>query len=86
VHLLRDGGQQKQADYKQKSPLGIVPALETEHAVLTQSLAIIEWLDETYPQVALLPDDADGRARVRAIAQTIACDIHPLNNLRVLLI
>lgn len=84
VHLLRDGGQQKQADYKQKSPLGIVPALETEHAVLTQSLAIIEWLDETYPQVALLPYDADGRARVRAIAQTIACDIHPLNNLRVL--
>jgi maleylacetoacetate isomerase/maleylpyruvate isomerase len=52
--------------------------------VFTQSLAIIEWLDETYPQVALLPDDADGRARVRAIAQTIACDIHPLNNLRVL--
>lgn len=84
VHLLRDGGQQNQADYREKSPLGIVPALQMETGVLTQSLAIIEWLDETYPQVPLLPTDVDGRARVRAIAQTIACDIHPLNNLRVL--
>ena len=84
VHLLRDGGQQNQAAYREKSPLGIVPALQTDTGVLTQSLAIIEWLDETYPQVPLLPAEADGRARVRAIAQTIACDIHPLNNLRVL--
>lgn len=84
VHLLRDGGQQNQAAYREKSPLGIVPALQTDTGVLTQSLAIIEWLDETYLQVPLLPADADGRARVRAIAQTIACDIHPLNNLRVL--
>lgn len=84
IHLLRDGGQQNQAEYREKSPLGIVPALQMENGVLTQSLAIIEWLDETYPQVPLLPTDADGRARVRAIAQTIACDIHPLNNLRVL--
>jgi maleylacetoacetate isomerase len=53
-------------------------------AVLTQSLAIIEWLDETHPQPPLLPGDADGRARVRSIAQSIACDIHPLNNTRVL--
>lgn len=84
VHLLRDGGQQKTPEYRQKSPLGIVPALETESGVLTQSLAIIEWLDETHPQVPLLPHDADGRARVRAIAQTIASDIHPVNNLRIL--
>lgn len=84
VHLLRDGGQQNQAEYREKSPLGIVPALQTDTGVVTQSLAIIEWLDETYPQVPLLPSDAEGRARVRAIAQTIACDIHPLNNLRVL--
>lgn len=84
VHLVRDGGQQKKPEYREKSPLGIVPALEMESGVLTQSLAIIEWLDETYPQAPLLPADADGRARVRAIAQTIACEIHPLNNLRVL--
>lgn len=84
VHLLRDGGQQHRADYREKSPLGIVPALQTEAGVLTQSLAIIEWLDETHPQTPLLPADADGRARVRALAQTIACDIHPLNNLRVM--
>ena len=84
VHLLRDGGRQNQPAYREKSPLGIVPALQTDAGVLTQSLAIIEWLDETSPAVALLPADADGRARVRAIAQTIACDIHPINNLRVL--
>jgi maleylacetoacetate isomerase/maleylpyruvate isomerase len=84
VHLVRDGGQQKKPEYREKSPLGIVPALETESGVLTQSMAIIEWLEESHPQVPLLPADADGRARVRAIAQTIACEIHPLNNLRVL--
>jgi maleylacetoacetate isomerase len=84
VHLVRDGGQQNQAAYREKSPLGIIPALQTDTGVLTQSLAIIEWLDETHPARPLLPADADGRARVRAIAQTIACEIHPLNNLRVL--
>ena len=85
VHLLRDGGQQNQADYRARSPLGTVPALETgDGAVLTQSLAIIEYLDELQPQPPLLPGDALGRARVRALAQTIACDIHPVNNLRVL--
>lgn len=84
VHLLRDGGEQKKAAYKDKNPLGVIPTLETDSAVLTQSLAIIEWLDETYPDQPLLPMHADARAQVRAIAQTIACDIHPLNNLRVL--
>jgi maleylacetoacetate isomerase/maleylpyruvate isomerase len=84
VHLVRDGGQQNQAAYRTKSPLGTVPALETDAGVFTQSLAIIEYLDETHPPPALLPASAEGRARVRAIAQTIACDIHPVNNLRVL--
>jgi maleylacetoacetate isomerase/maleylpyruvate isomerase len=84
VHLVRDGGQQNQPAYRSKSPLGTVPALETGSGVFTQSLAIIEYLDETHPPPALLPASAEGRARVRAIAQTIACDIHPVNNLRVL--
>ena len=84
VHLVRDGGEQNQPAYRARSPLGTVPALETEAGVITQSLAIIEYLDETQPQPPLLPASAEGRARVRAIAQTIACDIHPVNNLRVL--
>ena len=84
VHLVREGGQQNQPAYRAKSPLGTVPALETEAGVITQSLAIIEYLDEIRPPPPLLPASAEGRARVRAIAQTIACDIHPVNNLRVL--
>lgn len=84
VHLLRDGGQQNQPAYRALSPLGTVPALETEGEVITQSLAIIEYLDETHPLPPLLPASAAERARVRALAQTIACDIHPVNNLRVL--
>jgi maleylacetoacetate isomerase/maleylpyruvate isomerase len=62
----------------------LVPALETDDGVLTQSLAILEWLEETHPEPALLPPDRAGRARVRAMAATVACDIHPLNNMRVL--
>ena len=84
VHLLRDGGQQNQPDYRALSPLGTVPALQTGDGTFTQSLAIIEYLDETYPLPPLLPAPAEDRARVRALAQTIACDIHPVNNLRVL--
>jgi maleylacetoacetate isomerase len=84
VHLLRDGGQQNQADYRARSPLGTVPTLVAGEQSFTQSLAIIEYLEETRPQPALLPATAEGRARVRGLAQTIACDIHPLNNLRVL--
>ena len=61
-----------------------MPALEADGLVLTQSLAIVEWLDETYPEPPLLPADKDLRARVRAFAMAIACDIHPLQNLRVL--
>lgn len=84
IHLLRDGGEQNRPAYRLKSPLGTVPALETGAGVLTQSLAIIEYLEETQPQPPLLPASAWERARVRAIAQTIACDIHPVNNLRIL--
>ena len=83
VHLRR--GVQRGDDYLAVNPLGLVPALVTDAGdVLTQSLAIIEWLDETHPQPPLLPPDAAGRARVRALALAIACDIHPINNLRVL--
>lgn len=84
VHLVRGGGEQLCPEHRARSPLGLVPVLDTGGAMLTQSLAIIEYLDETAPAVPLLPADALGRARVRAIAQTIACDIHPVNNLRVL--
>jgi len=83
VHLRN--GVQRSEPYLAVNPQGLVPSLETEDGdVLTQSLAIIEWLDETYPSPAFLPSDAMSRARVRSIALAIACDIHPLNNLRVL--
>jgi maleylacetoacetate isomerase len=83
VHLRR--GAQRADDYLAVNPQGLVPALVLDGGdVLTQSLAIIEWLDETHPQPPLLPADAAGRARVRSLAQAIACDIHPLNNTRVL--
>lgn len=84
VHLVRSGGEQHLPDYRALNPAGLVPALEDGGHVLTQSLAIMEYLDETHPAPPLLPADALGRARVRAIAQSIACDIHPINNLRVL--
>ena len=84
VHLLKDGGQQHQAAYRAKSPLGTVPTLEDAAGAHTQSLAIIEYLEECFPQPPLLPESPVERARVRAIAQTIACDIHPVNNLRIL--
>ena len=78
-------GQQKGADYLALNPQGLVPALVTDDGdVLTQSPAIIEWLEETFPEPFLLPSDALDRARVRAMAAVIGCDIHPLNNLRVL--
>lgn len=84
VHLVRGGGEQRQPGYLGVNPAGLVPALDDDGQILTQSLAIIEYLDETHPAPLLLPADAAGRARVRAIAQAIACDIHPINNLRVL--
>jgi len=84
VHLLRDGGEQHTAGFRQRNPARQVPVLEDGPLTLTQSLAIIEYLEETHPTPALLPRDALGRARVRALALSIACDIHPLNNLRVM--
>jgi maleylacetoacetate isomerase/maleylpyruvate isomerase len=84
IHLVRDGGQQHSSDYRALNPQRLVPTLEIDGQVLTQSLAIMEYLDERYPDPPLLPADAAGRARVRAIANAIACDVHPLNNLRVL--
>ena len=83
AHHLRRGEQRSDA-YLAVNPQGLVPALEADGLVLTQSLAIIEYLDERHPEPALLPPDPAARARARAIAQTIACDIHPIDNLRVL--
>jgi maleylpyruvate isomerase len=83
VHLRK--GNQRAEEYLALNPQGLVPALMLDDgSVLRQSLAIIEYLDETYREPPLLPGDAIGRARVRGIALAIACDIHPLNNLRVL--
>jgi maleylpyruvate isomerase len=84
VHLLKSGGEQFAEAYVRTNPLSLIPALDDGGQVLTQSLAIIEYLDERYPEPPLLPGDALARAYVRAIALAIACDIHPLNNLRVL--
>lgn len=85
VHLLRGGGEQLQPAYRAVNPAALIPSLEDDNGTtLTQSMAIIEYLDETHPAVPLLPADPLGRARVRALASTIACDIHPLGNLRVL--
>jgi maleylacetoacetate isomerase len=78
-------GDQRSNDYLALNPQGLVPALTTGAGdLLTQSIAILEWLEETWPEPALLPAEPLARARVRAMVQTIACDIHPLNNLRVL--
>lgn len=86
-HDLRTG-EQRSAAYLALNPQGLVPALETDAneggSVLTQSPAILEWLEERYPDPPLLPAALDDRAIVRAMAATVACDIHPLNNLRVL--
>ncbi|MCC5968645.1 MAG: maleylacetoacetate isomerase [Pararhodobacter sp.] len=83
-YLLRKG-ETRTPEYLARNPQGLVPTLELEDGTsLTQSLAIIEWLDETHPAPPLLPADSLGRARVRALSFMIACEIHPLNNLRVL--
>jgi maleylpyruvate isomerase len=82
-HHLRKGEQRSSA-YLALNPQGLVPTLEIDGERLTQSLAALEYLDETYPHPRLLPVDAAGRARVRALAQIVACDIHPIDNLRVL--
>jgi maleylacetoacetate isomerase len=85
VHLTKDGGQQKTDAYRGVNPQALVPSLLTDDGdVLTQSPAILEWLEETYPEPPLLPRDPLVRAHVRAFANVTCCDIHPLQNLRVL--
>jgi maleylacetoacetate isomerase len=83
VHLLRDGGEQHDPEYKSLNPQGLIPTLVHNGHAITQSLAICEYLDEIAPEPPLLPRDPLARARVRQIAYAIACDIHPVNNLRV---
>ena len=82
VHLAK--GEHRKPEYAGVYPQGLLPTLVEDGRALSQSLAIIEYLEETHPRPALLPSDAPGRARVRSLALLIACEIHPLNNLRTL--
>lgn len=87
VHLLRDGGEQHAAEYRALNPQGLLPLLVDEQnggVRIAQSLAILEYLEEIFPVPSLLPADPAERAQVRALSLHIACDVHPLNNLRVL--
>lgn len=84
IHLRRGGGEQLQPAYKALNPQALVPALEDNGRILTQSLAIIEYLDEKFPNPPLLPKDPADKALVRSMALVIACEIHPIQNLRVL--
>jgi maleylacetoacetate isomerase len=85
VHLVRDGGEHLTPAYRAINPQARVPALELDDGtILTQSPAILEWIEENHPEPPLLPADPTLRARVRAVAAVVACDIHPVNNLAVL--
>lgn len=84
VSLINDGGENYKPEYTQLNPQAMVPALKIGTRILTQSTAIIEWLEEHYPAPPLLPADDFSKAVSRSYAQVVACDIHPLNNLRVL--
>jgi maleylpyruvate isomerase len=84
IHLLRDGGEQLKPAYRSLNPDAILPTLVDGDNVLQQSLAIIEYLEETHPEPPLLPKSPADRAYVRSVALQVACEIHPLNNLRVL--
>lgn len=84
VHLVRHGGEQLKDEYRALNPSALVPAFQDDAATITQSMAIVEYLEETHPAPPLLPADALARARVRELAQMVACDIHPVNNLRIL--
>ncbi len=84
VHLVKDGGEQHGDAYRGLNPQGRVPALQDGDLVLTQSMAIVEYLEAKYPEPTLLPGNLAQQAHMRAIADIIACDIHPLNNLGVL--
>jgi len=84
THLVRGGGEQRASGYLALNPQGLVPALDDDGRLVTQSLAICEYLEETHPEPRLLPGDALARSQIRAMALAVACDIHPLNNLSVL--
>ncbi|MEE4243875.1 MAG: maleylacetoacetate isomerase [Kangiellaceae bacterium] len=84
VHLVKDGGEQYKPEYLSHNPQGLVPLLVDGDLKLNQSSAIVDFLEEKYPTPSLYPEDIETKARVRAFCQTIACDVHPLNNLRVL--
>ncbi len=84
VHLINNGGEQNSSQYQEVNPQKLVPSLEINGRILTQSLAIITYLEEMYPTPPLLPTDSFDKASVHSLALMIACDIHPLNNLRVL--
>lgn len=88
VHLVKNGGEQHSAEYRQINPSELLPALvedtRQDGFILTQSLSILEYLEEKHTDTALLPQNVEQRALIRAFSQSIACDIHPLNNLRVL--
>lgn len=84
IHLVKNGGEQFAPEYRALNPQSLVPVLQEDELTLTQSLAIIEYLDEMHPDPAFLPPTAADRAYVRALAQSVACDIHPIDNLRVL--
>ncbi|HVT32922.1 MAG TPA: maleylacetoacetate isomerase [Rhodanobacteraceae bacterium] len=85
VHLVRDGGEQHSPEYRKINPQELVPTLVDGRRVIRQSVAIVEYLDETYDgEMKLLPPTARDRARVRSLAMLVACDIHPLNNTRVM--
>ena len=84
VHLVREGGEQHSDSFREANPQKLVPVLQHGHRMLRQSLATLEYLDEMWPSPPLLPATARDRQRVRALAQLVACDVHPLNNLRVL--
>ena len=85
VHLVKGGGEQLMDGYKEINPQSLLPSLVTnDGGVLTQSLAIIDYLDDTYPEFSLYPKNSLEKAQAKAMALSVACDIHPLNNLRVL--
>lgn len=84
VHLVKEGGEQHHPEYRALNPMELVPTLVDEQETITESMAILEYLEEKYPQPSLLPLEKTLRNRAREISQIIACDIHPINNLRVL--